>query len=166
MKGLANLEGVFGCIEVRWADRGRDPTSGKVPWVFDRPFKDFRRLDPLSRFCCLAAEAIGAEFPARTALVLATTYGCMHADHKFAHSLESIPAAGVFPYTLPSTCLGDLAIRHKITGPSLCLTTPDLGDGMIEARHILELGEADAALVCVGDVVPPNRVSILAVLLT
>ena len=166
MKGVANLDGVFGCVEVRWPDLEKDPSSGKVPWVFDKPFPDFRRLDPLSRFVCLAVEAIGEDFPTRTALVLATSAGCLHADRKFAASLETIPSAGVFPYTLPSTCLGDVAIRHKIMGPVLCLTTPLRKEALAEAQLLLDMDEADAAIVCTGDVVPPTLVQIQAELLT
>ena len=166
VKGIANLSGVFGCVDVKWADLGKDPSSGKVPWVFDRPFLDFRRLDPLSRFVCLAVEAIGEEFPTRTALLLATSAGCLHADRKFAASLETIPAAGVFPYTLPSTCLGDVAIRHELVGPVLCLTTPHPEEALDEARLLLDMGEAEAAIVCTGDVVPPEHAHIEAVLLS
>ena len=94
----------------------------------------------------------------RTAILLASSLGCLHADLRFQASLapgaELEPA--VFPYTLPSTCLGDLAIRHALMGPTLSLTTaPGLEeDGLAEAGRLIDLGEACGALVCLGDVLP------------
>ena len=158
-RAVADAEGVRGHeINIAWRDLGIDPSSGKVKWVLDRPFPDFRRLDPLARFCCLAAEAIGMPFPIGTAIVLTTTAGCLHADRKFQDSLATIAAAGVFPYTLPSTCLGDVAIRNEILGPVLCFSTADGDDGIgrIEAQRLMELEEAPAALVLTGNVVPPD----------
>ena len=72
----------------------------------------------------------------------------------------------MFPYTLPSTCLGDVAIRHELVGPVLCLTTPRAEDALDEALLMLHTDEADAAIVCTGDVLPPERAHIEAVLLT
>ncbi len=41
--------------------------------------------------------------------------------------------------------------------PVLCLSTGgERGSGLREARRLLELGEADAAIVLTGDVVPPD----------
>jgi 3-oxoacyl-(acyl-carrier-protein) synthase len=162
-------------VRVSWAALGAEPA--RVPWkrIFAAPFPDFRRLDPLSRFCCIAAEAagIGPHLPeaarARTALVLATTLGCLHADRRFERSLA--PGApiepAVFPYTLPSTCLGELAIRHRLAGPTLCLSTEAGGEatGLEEARALIGMGEADAALVCMGDAVPGERLAMAALLL-
>jgi len=167
MRAVADATGVFGPqANVTWKELGVDPSDGKVPWVFARPFKDFRRLDALARFVCLAAEALGVDFPTDTALVLDTAMGCLHSDRRFEKSLHEVIKPAVFPYTLPSTCLGELAIRHSITGLSLCLTTPDCSAGLEEAGRLLDLGEAAAALVCRGDVVPPEVLKMEAVYVT
>lgn len=163
--GVADENGVAGTggAAVRWDETGTDPRT-RIRWrsFFEAPFPEFRRLDPLSRFCCLAAEAARPgdhldEAQRRdTAIVLASTLGCLHADVRFAAGLErdaEIEPA-VFPYTLPSTCLGDVAIRHRLTGPTLCLAAED-GDvhvGLREAARLLALEEAAAVLVCLGDV--------------
>jgi 3-oxoacyl-(acyl-carrier-protein) synthase len=162
--GVADGTGVAGTSGtlVRWCDRGLDPRA-RIPWrrVFDAPFPEFRRLDPLSRFCCLAVEAVA---PAdhldrstreRTALVLATTLGCLESDERFQRGLvASTIEPAVFPYTLPSTCLGDLAIRHGLMGPTLCLATGerDVEAAVCETARLLDSGEAAAALLCIGDV--------------
>ena len=96
VKAFADREGVRGPgVSIAWADRGIDPAAkaGKVKWVLETPFPDFRRLDPLARFCCLAVEALGADFVENTALVLDSTYGCLHADRKFQASLATIASA-------------------------------------------------------------------------
>lgn len=177
--GVADAIGVAGTRPVRiaWAALDVDPHRRSLPWkrVFQEPFPEFRRLDPLSRFCCLATEAMGLDgrlAPAlrpRTALVLATALGCLHADLRFAQGLA--PGAqvepAVFPYTLPSTCLGELAIRHRLSGPTLCLSV-EAGEeaaGIGEARALVEMGEADAALVCLGDAMPGERLALAALLL-
>ena len=177
--GVADATGVAGTLPVRiaWAALDVDPHGRSLPWgrVFPGPFPEFRRLDPLSRFCCLAVEAMGLDralSPAlrpRTALVLATTLGCLHADLRFAKGLakgaQVEPA--VFPYTLPSTPLGELAIRHRIAGPTLCLSVEAGGEplGVGEARALVEMGEADAAVVCLGDAMPGERLALAALLL-
>jgi 3-oxoacyl-(acyl-carrier-protein) synthase len=121
----------------------------------------FRRLDPLSRCVLVAAEAAGVaelippEHRGGTALVSASRYGCLPSDLRFERSLdpERKTEPAVFPYTLPSTCLGELAVRHGFQGPMLCLTdhAGALGEGLREACTLIELGEADSAIVCLGD---------------
>jgi len=166
-QGLADETGVVGTTGVacRWADLDVDPLGRRLPWnrIFDTPFAGFRRLDALSKFTALAVEAAGLDDVARdrTAILLASAFGCLHADRRFQRSLEpgALVEPAVFPYTLPSTCLGELAIRHRITGPNLCLTVApgDEGAGLDEARTLMDLHEADAAVVCMGDVLEERR---------
>lgn len=131
--------------------------------LFESENATFRRLDPLSRCVSVAVEAAGAagaippERRGETALVMASRYGCLHSDLRFEESRAPgrQVAPAVFPYTLPSTCLGELAVRHGFKGPMLCLSSEDEpgGEGLIEARALIELGEASAAIVCLGDYV-------------
>ncbi|MHC4958138.1 MAG: hypothetical protein ACYTGN_07155 [Planctomycetota bacterium] len=153
--GVVDSLGIAGTggTAVAWSER--DVTFGleRLPWVFERPFKDFKRHDPLTQQACLAVEAMGGQFAPRTALVLATSRGCLDADLAFAASLATFPSPAVFPFTLPSTCLGVLAIRHGIVGPVLCLSTGPGGQGRAadEALRLLEFGDADSAVVVAGD---------------
>lgn len=129
--------------------------------LFDAPYPGFRRLDALSRCVSIAAEAAGvsvsirAEVRRDTALVLCTGYGCLASDMRFAASLApgAMLQPAVFPYTLPSTCLGDLAIRHGLRGPLLCLTASEgrAAVALTEAHALIQLGDARAALVCFGE---------------
>ncbi|MBL9079723.1 MAG: hypothetical protein JNL08_19635 [Planctomycetes bacterium] len=146
-----------------WSDLGVPaPGDGRTfRAVFGRGDETFRRLDVASRALVLAAEALGLPrvLPAahhdRTAIVLATTLGCLDADRQFAQSLGAeMLDAPVFPYTLPSTCLGELALRHGLRGAGVCLSVApdDGGAGFAEAVRLLATGEADAVVAGVVDV--------------
>jgi hypothetical protein len=166
--GLVDARGVVGSglAEHLWAPA---PDPLRAPGVFRRLFgrvdPTFRRLDRLSRALVLATEAAGLGRwlddggRRETALVLETGRGCLEADLEFAAGLRAgAPQAPVFPYTLPSTPLGELALRHGLRGPTLCLCTdasaPQQGGrtALAEARALLEEGEARWALVACAEV--------------
>lgn len=159
-----------GGVDRRWRDLGVDaPGDGRTfRAVFGRSDETFRRLDPASRVLVLATEAagldrvLGAGQREATALVVATTIGCLDADRQFARSLGSeMLDAPIFPYTLPSTCLGEVALRHGLRGTSICLSVvPDgAGVALAEAVRLLAAGEADTAVAATIDVLrgePPT----------
>lgn len=159
--GLLDDAGLVGTGRVR-LDTPDLLSGGKLRWKAffpERPNRSFRRLDRLSQAAILAAEACGLDdlledaCREETATVLGSRSGCLEADLRFADSLapghDVQPA--VFPYTLPSTCLGELAIRHRLSGPTLCLSG-DPAQAIDEALAMLAAGDAQAALVCLGDV--------------
>jgi 3-oxoacyl-(acyl-carrier-protein) synthase len=132
--------------------------------VFGRADETFRRLDATSRALVLAAEAAGiaavlARVPAVAArdvgLVFETTLGSLDSDLAFAASLGAgMPDGPAFAYTLPSTCLGELALRHGLRGPTVCLTTvpADRGVALREAALLLATGEVPLAVAGLVDV--------------
>jgi len=137
----------------------------KLRWPFEEPFENFRLLDPLSRVTAIAVEALGGGLATDAAIVLATTQGCLWADREFERSRHGDLRPGLFPYTLPSAAIAAIAIRHGIRGPTLCLS----GTAAVareEAERLLATGEAPAALVCSGDVVPPHTFGMMALYLT
>jgi hypothetical protein len=158
--GLVDRERIAGTggVYVTWHALGSEPpgTGRTFRAVFGRRDETFRRLDVASRVLVLAGAAAGldAVLPAAvrecTALVVATTIGCLDADRQFARSLGAeMPDAPIFPYTLPSTCLGELALRHGLRGAGICLSVPP-GDGGLafaEGASLLAAGEAAAAVV-------------------
>jgi len=127
----------------------------RVRWPFPAAFENFRLLDPLSRFVAIAVEALGPPFPGDAALVLATTLGCLDTDRRFEESRHGDLRPGLFPYTLPSAPLAAVAIRHGLRGPTLCLAGPAPA-ALEEAQRLLDVGDAPAAIVVTGDVVPPD----------
>jgi len=58
------------------------------------------------------------------------------------------PSPTLFAYTLPSAAVGEIAIRHKLTGPNLCFVGGD-AELLAEARDLICRGEAEAC-VCVS----------------
>lgn len=151
----------------RWSDLDLDPAQGQIRWrpVFGTVHQGFRRMDLLSRMLVVAAEACGLdtlspETRTNTALVFASSTGCLAADLRFEASLHR--TAGIepalFPYTLPSTALGEVAIRHRLQGPSLCLpvATDQEHRGVQTAAQLIEDDEAAAAVVLLGDWLPAD----------
>ena len=171
--GMVDRDGLRGTGDggrrrATWRDLGVDPVAGRIEWrsIFDRAFADFRRFDITTRMFVIAAEVCGlgdrvtAADRSRTAVVLASSTGCLAADLRFERSLHVAKGLEprVFPYTLPSTCLGVIAIRHRFRGPTLCLSVPEggEGEGLEAAALLITGGEATAALVCLGDWLPPE----------
>lgn len=150
-----------------WSDLGIDPLARACGWprAFSPDCEKFRRMDVISRSVLLAAEAAGLNaggvlvpaVRANTALVSAGAFGCLDSDVRFARGLmpdaEIEPA--VFSYTLSSTSLGELAIRHGLNGPCYAFSTAPgtEGEALLEARALVENQEAAAAVVCLGDAV-------------
>jgi hypothetical protein len=124
------------------------------------PDETFRRLDHVSRALVLAASAAAADeiVPAamreHTAIVVATRLGSLDADLRFAQSMRRGMCDGpIFPYTLPSTCLGELALRYGFRGPSSCLSVEADGtEAFDEVLRLLRTGEATWAVAALVEV--------------
>jgi len=111
----------------------------------------FGRMDALSRLGLMAVEAWGVEFADRdeVGVVLETKYGSLLADRQFLRT----NSPSVFTYTLPSTAIGEICIRHKLRGPVLCLMTAT-GDGrqaLEQAQTWLATGEVKSCLCVCAD---------------
>ncbi len=133
-------------------------------WFSAAPFERFGRLDLLSQYAVAAAELALQVQPlspaeaAGAALCLGTAHGSLAADCEFLAGANSAagPSPTVFSYTLPSAAIGEISIRHQLTGPSLCLLCPP-GDELSplqEAVRLLIQREARAVLCVVADAVP------------
>ncbi len=120
--------------------------------------KRFGRLDTISQLALLAVERLGLNLDSpsaslardRVAICLATRAGCLSTDIAYWQGRDTPggPSPTLFTYTLPSSAIGEIAIRHRITGPNLCL----IGDEQLllaEAKALIESGEVDAC-VCVS----------------
>jgi 3-oxoacyl-(acyl-carrier-protein) synthase len=113
----------------------------------------FGRLDLASRLALLVVELLAINFDLlsreRIAICLAAKTGSLSTDFDFWAGRDAIggPSPTLFAYTLPSAAIGEIAIRHRLTGPNLCF----VGDDKIilpEATDLIQRGEADAC-VCV-----------------
>lgn len=186
VRGLARCDGerlvVAGADGLRWSDHGLEPLRGKLRSrpLARSPWPTFRRLDRFAQVLGLLVEQLhpagllDADTRADTALVLGSATGCLAADLRFAASLtrpQGVEPA-VFPYTLPSTCLGELAIRHELSGPTLTLSldAADTRPLLDEVARLLHVDDLPAALVVSGDWLPdgapgtPPRAELAALL--
>ena len=113
----------------------------------------FGRLDLASQLALLAVETLGINFDLRPreriAICLAAKAGSLSTDIEFWRGRDAVggPSPTLFAYTLPSAAIGEIAIRHRLTGPNLCFVG-DSRDLLREAEDLIQRGEADAC-VCV-----------------
>lgn len=162
--GAVDERGVRGSsgVVARWSDHGaRVPGAAKaLRTLFGKRDDTIRRLDATSRALIFAAEAAGidrvlsADERANAAFVVETRWGSLDADRRFARSLEQPMVNGaVFPYTLPSLCLGEVALRHGLHGPTHCLPVDDgEASALVEAHALFAGGDVEHAIVGSVDV--------------
>ncbi|MCA8974194.1 MAG: hypothetical protein KDC98_05700 [Planctomycetes bacterium] len=156
------IDGTAG-VHVTWRELETEPpgTPRTRRAVFGASDDTYRRLDRQCRTLVLAAEATGLdglllpELRQRTALITETAVGSIEVDLRYTRSLaKDLVEAAAFPYTLPSTCLGEVALRHGLRGPTNCLSVEadQRGESLREARRLLLDGEIAHAVVGVVDV--------------
>ena len=97
-------------------------------------YPKFYKMDEVSKLCFLAVEQLlksgnwSSENGNATAIVVGTTDGCLESDKKHLASITeepNLPASpATFVYTLPNIMLGEVCIRHGITGENTCLIMP------------------------------------------
>jgi len=132
--------------DVRWGE------------ISDAPFERFGRLDGVCKSAIVAVEMLGLEAVVEGSrsdwgITVGTEYGCVDVDVAFFKTRNQPGGASpiLFPYTLPSTAIGEIAIRHRITGPNACYMA-GRESGMLalrEGARLVESGEASACI-CVG----------------
>jgi len=114
----------------------------------------FSRLDLASKLTLLAVESLAPKFDTvprdRIGICLAALAGSLSTDVEYwkGRALVGGPSPTLFAYTLPSAAIGEIAIRHKLTGPNLCFVGGD-AELLAEARDLIYRGEAEGC-VCVS----------------
>jgi hypothetical protein len=95
----------------------------------------FGRMDLVSRLGIMAVELLDARLESLAAeerdemgICVETRTGCIATDLAF---LE-MPLASTFAYTLPSTVIGEICIRHRFRGPVACVMPLPGRDGALE----------------------------------
>jgi len=167
--GCVDDEG-FGSARVwtAWPQDAATPPRLRWSTLSQRPFDRFGRLDLLCKAAVAAAEMLELPVPEPgesrpdTALVLGTDLGCIDVDLRFCRSMAEEGGASpkLFSYTLPSTALGELAIRHQVTGPNLCLSAGP-GSGLLalwEGAKLLLAGEARCCIAIGAEAAAPPAV--------
>ena len=126
----------------------------------------FGRLDLLSRLAVLAVESLGIDFNGfardRIAICLNVRAGSLSTDVEYWRGRDQAggPSPMLFTYTLPSSAIGEIAIRHRLTGPNLCLIGSD-GDVLTEATQWIDRAEADGCICVTCDAVTPAAAEVI-----
>ena len=108
-------------------------TDGQLPDIpLDGSYPSSRRMDRYSRLgmsaIALALQDAGLDAWAKKrniGIVTSTAYGCLNTDFDYFATVlsdDGIGASpGLFSYTLPSSFMGDVAIRFGLTGSSFVI---------------------------------------------
>jgi 3-oxoacyl-(acyl-carrier-protein) synthase len=120
----------------------------------------FGRMDLASQLSLLAVESFAPHFDAfardRIGIVLAARTGSLPTDVAYwnARNEPGGLSPTLFTYTLPSAAIGEIAIRHRLTGPNLCFVGGS-EPVLTEATEMLRSGETDACVAVFTHVVSP-----------
>jgi 3-oxoacyl-(acyl-carrier-protein) synthase len=134
--------------------------------LFKSEAQRFARMDWLSRLGLMAVELLDARFETRdakdleqTGVCVETASGCLTSDTEFLR----LPRPTVFSYTLPSTVIGEICIRHRFKGPMLCLMSSgnSTRDALDEAAAWLREGSAKSCLCVSCEAVSPDAAALL-----
>jgi 3-oxoacyl-(acyl-carrier-protein) synthase len=114
----------------------------------------FGRMDLLSQLALLSVESLGIEFQtmdcSRIGVCMSVCAGSLATDIQYWKGQREVcgPSPTLFAYTLPSSAIGEIAIRYRLTGPNLCFVGSD-AVLIPEARDLIERNEADGCI-CVA----------------
>ncbi|MGK7389880.1 MAG: hypothetical protein ACNS60_05995 [Candidatus Cyclobacteriaceae bacterium M2_1C_046] len=95
----------------------------------DLSYPKFYKMDELCKLAFLAAEALlsDKEFDSESdgadiAIILGNRSSSIASDKKHHQAIKNseLPSPAIFVYTLPNIMLGELCIRHKVTGENSC----------------------------------------------
>jgi 3-oxoacyl-(acyl-carrier-protein) synthase len=126
----------------------------------------FGRLDLASQLAVLAVESLGIKFDAcprgRIGLCLAAKAGSLSTDIEYWRGRNEVggPSPALFTYTLPSSPMGEVAIRHRLIGPNLCLVGDDSA-ALAEAADWLRQGAVDGCLCVSCKAISPEAAKLL-----
>lgn len=126
----------------------------------------FGRMDLSSQLSLLAVEPFAPHFDAfardRIGIVIAVRAGSLPTDLTYWNGRHAAGGLSptLFTYTLPSAAIGEIAIRHRLTGPNLCFVG-DSHEVLPEAAELLRHDEADACLAVFTHVISPALTQII-----
>jgi hypothetical protein len=128
----------------------------------------FGRMDLASQLALLAVEPFTPHFDSfardRIAIVLAARAGSLPTDVAYWAGRDAVGGLSptLFTYTLPSAAIGEIAIRHRLTGPNRCFVGASR-DVLPEAAALLDRSEADACVCVFTEVITPALACLISV---
>ena len=154
-----------------WLDGQGEPCSKAlmdISWssLFSSPCSRFGRMSLLTRLGLMAVELLDIGFAemteeqrTETGICMFSPLGSLATDIEFLREISP----NTFTYTLPSSVIGEVCIRHRLRGPGLCLMSGgSAGRGIVEeASERIAMGEAEAMLCLSCDAGGPGARNIL-----
>jgi 3-oxoacyl-(acyl-carrier-protein) synthase len=128
----------------------------------------FGRMDLTSQLALLAVESLAGSFESqvrnRIAICLGARTSSLSTDVDYWKGRDAAggPSPTLFTYTLPSAAIGEIAIRHRLTGPNLCFVGPGR-DVLPEAADLIRRGEADGCVCVYVNAVSSTLAGLIAV---
>jgi hypothetical protein len=123
-------------------------------------YSKFYKMDNLSKFGFLAAEALLSRNPqkedwdlSKTGVFLANASSSLDTDKKYFATVnpegERLPSPALFVYTLPNILIGEICIRHKFTGEQAFFVSSHFDSGYLYPylTQLFQNGYLDQALV-------------------
>jgi 3-oxoacyl-(acyl-carrier-protein) synthase len=128
----------------------------------------FGRMDLPSQLSLLSVESLGMDFDAfdrnRVGVCMSVNAGSLATDIDYWKGRNDVggPSPTLFAYTLPSSAIGEIAIRYQLTGPNLCFVGTH-AMLLAEAKDLIERNEVDACLCVACDAITPGASELLGV---
>lgn len=122
-------------------------------------YPKFYKMDELCKLAFLGAEILltGESLEREgegedIAIILANKNSSIASDKKHCESFQDrnnyFPSPAIFVYTLPNIMLGELCIRHQITGENSCFLMDKINPGFL-FRYVNDLFENDHYKYCI-----------------
>jgi hypothetical protein len=157
-----NQEGLFKNGSMILANEGQEPFAlfAKEVYRFLNPgYSKFHKMDELCRLAFLTTEALLSEDKfsssaegADIALILGNRNSSIVSDlqhlESYRDSSNYFPSPAVFVYTLPNIMLGEICIRHQITGENSCFLMQE-PDGEFLYHYVQHLFEQEGYQQCI-----------------
>lgn len=123
-------------------------------------YPKFHKMDNLSKLGVIAAEVAlkGNDFlqrnsPENVAIIMSNKASSLDTDRNYQSSINSkdhyLPSPATFVYTLPNIVIGEIAIKHKITGENVFFVCDAFDPQLLVNQAQITLNQAEAtAAIC------------------
>ena len=124
-------------------------------YAFLKPdYPKFYKMDNLSKLGFLAAEILVREGNLKqhasheVGVVLSNATASLDTDLRFQQSTKMVASPSLFVYTLPNIVVGEICIRHKITGENTFFVTPEFDPELLHlyTTSIFKQGHTQACI--------------------
>lgn len=127
---------------------------------FEINYPKFHKMDNLSKLGFVAVEAalrdsgfLQRNLPETTAIIMANKASSLDTDRLYQNSINDknryLPSPATFVYTLPNIVIGEIAIKHKITGENSFFVCDSFDAQLLVNQAQIAIAQMQAtALIC------------------